>query len=325
MRSPAYAMIFTFLLALLLASGCLSSQSAPKQEGFAVSDYGVLSYPSERGEVQFIKAPVERGPGHSLSRISYASAGNVTIYGLLREVSGAPGTAAGDGAGNGGAQAEKAAIVLLPGAGRTKEQEQALAAVLAQMGYSSLSLDQRGDAGESKDVADGFDEQYAHFLKGEEIFEYERVYDALRAFDLLRQLGYRKIIFMGESMGGRYSIIAGALEPRSLGVVGISTSGYGFDQVPMQDANMTRFARSIDPDTYAPLIAPRRLAMLHSPNDPVIPLEAARSTYLRAHEPRAFIEVTCSDSEGNGLHGWCAAMNGKLEEELQKAAVGNQS
>jgi len=304
------------LLALMLmAAGCTSSPLQP-QKSFAVSEYGVLSYPSERGDVKANKELAESGEGYSLYRISYPSAANTTIYGLLREVSGA------GSAGGSGVQVEKAAIVLLPGAGRTKEQEQELATVLAGMGYSSLSLDQRGE-GESKDAAEGFDAQYAIFLKGEEIFEYKRVYDVLRAFDVLQQLNHTKIIFMGESMGGRYAIIACAIEPGCGGAVGISTSGYGFGNAQMPDANTTRFARSIDPDTYAGLIAPRRLVLLHSPNDPVIPLDAARATYLKAHEPRSFVEVDCSDSEGNGLHGWCNSMNAALEQELQKIVNGS--
>ena len=285
------------LLALLaLAQGCTVPQ-APGV-GFSVSDYGVLSYPSNRGGVDYTKGLSESGTGYNSYRISYASAGNLTIYGLLREV------------GN-----EKASIVLLPGAGRTKEQEQELAAVLAEMGYTTLSLDQRGE-GESIARAETFDQQYARFLRGGEVFEYQRVYDALRAYDLLVQLGAEKVLFMGESMGGRYAIMAAALEPDSLGALGIATSGYGFGQ--MADANSTRFARSIDPDTYVGLIAPRKLVMLHSPSDPVIPLSAARSTFLKAHEPRSFVEVDCTDAQGNGLHGWCEDMNEMLEGELEK-------
>lgn len=293
------------LAPVLLLSGCLSAQP---QAGFSVSDYGVLSYPESRGEVKYGEELLESKSSHALYKLSYASAGNVTIYGLLREVPFAN---------------EKAAIVLLPGAGRTKEQEQELAQALAGMGYSTLSLDQRGDVGESRDPAEGFDAQYARFLKGEEIFEYRRVYDVLLASDLLQQLNHTKIIFMGESMGGRYAIIACAIEHTCAGAVGIATSGYGFDYAKMPDANLTRFARSVDPDTYAGLIAPRPLVMLHAPNDPVIPLDAARATYLKAHEPRAFVEVDCSDANGNGLHGWCAAMNEKLEAELGKIADAN--
>ncbi|MDO8339662.1 MAG: alpha/beta hydrolase [Candidatus Burarchaeum sp.] len=300
---------------ILLLAGCFSAPQP--QTGFSVSNSGVLSYPAARGEMKYEKELLESGSSYALYKLAYAGASNATIYGLLREVSGA------GSAGGSGVQAERAAIVLLPGAGRTKEQEQELAQALAGMGYSTLSLDQRGDVGESKDLAEGFDTQYAGFLRGEEIFEYKRVYDVLRASDILRQSNHAKIIFMGESMGGRYSIIACAIEPACTGAVGISTSGYGFDYAKMPDANLTRFALSIDPDTYAPLIAPRKLVMFHSPNDPVIPLELARSTYLKAHEPRSFVEVECSDSEGNGLHGWCTSMNAVLEQELQKIVNGN--
>jgi len=270
---------------LVLVAGCTGGQ----QKSFSVSDYGVLSYPADRGAVAFTAEA-----GGNPKRVSYLGAGNITIYALLREVSG-----------------EKAAVVLLPGAGRTKEQEQELASALAGMGYSTLSLDQRGEGESMGEAAVSLDVQYAQFLEGKEVFEYRRVYDVLKAFDVMRALGHGKIIFAGESMGGRYAIVACAIEKRCAGVVGISTSGYGFGQVA--DANMTRFARSVDPDAYVGLIAPRKVAMIHSPSDPVIPLSAARNTFLEAHEPRSFVEVEC-----NGTHGWCAAMNAKLQEELGK-------
>ncbi|MFA6036014.1 MAG: alpha/beta hydrolase [Candidatus Micrarchaeia archaeon] len=277
------AWIAAALALLVFLAGCAGGQ----QRAFSVSEQGVLSYPAERSAVAFTS-----GGSGNVKSISYVSAGNVTIYGLLREV-----------------QDEKAAIVLLPGAGRTKEQEQELASTLAGMGYSTISLDQRGEGQSLGEGAAPLDVQYAQFLDGKEVFEYRRAYDVIRAGDLLGQLGHRKIIFMGESMGGRYALMACALDRGCAGAVGISTSGYGFGQ--MADANMTRFALSVDPDTYIGLIAPRKVVMVHSPSDPVIPLEMARETYLRAHEPRRFVEVEC-----NGTHGWCTAMNAELEKQL---------
>jgi hypothetical protein len=316
------ALVFAFAAAFILIFGCASQ--APAGNGnagaqipaevnanaktFSVSDYGVLSYPAERGAVEFSQG-TETVNGTQLVKISYASAGNVTIYALLREADGAGAGADGNVRVGANGMQEKGAIVLLPGAGRTKEQEQELAGTLAAMGYATISLDQRGE-GESAAVAKSFDDQYMDFQRGAEIFEYQRIYDVLRGGDLMRQLGHGKVAFAGESMGGRYAMMACALSGNGCaGVLGISTSGYGFGQ--QQDGSMTRFARSIDPDTYAPLVAPRRFAMIHAPSDPIIPLEAARSTYLKAREPRKFAEVEC-----NGTHGWCHAMDSEMETLL---------
>ncbi len=192
-------------------------------------------------------------------------------------------------------------FILLPANSIPKESEQSwLGTDLNKRGYCALSLDQRG-IGETGEALADIDADLGKFIKGEEPEEYKMVYDALAAFDVLSSgtgAGYsnsgaldainKSSIYMaGESMGGRYAIIAGAMEPRIAGVVGISTSGYG---LPLHQDYMTQtFLRSIDPDNYVKMISPRKLLLLHSKYDQTISSLQANRTYDYASEPKLLL------------------------------------
>ena len=64
----------------------------------------------------------------------------------------------------------------------------------------------------------------------------------------------KRIIYAGESNGGRFAIMACALDTAARGVLAISTCGYGTDaaiaSAGVVDKNLVRFYRSIDPETY---------------------------------------------------------------------------
>ncbi len=159
------------------------------------------------------------------------------------------------------------------------------------------------------------------FLRGDEPTEHKMVYDALAAAEVLRsqpEVDPNRIIYAGESNGGRFAIIACALDARAKGVMAISTSGYGTDEAAMSgrltDPEMIKFLRSIDPETYLGKIAPRPFVMIHSRNDTVIAIEYAENTYAKALMPKSFHAVGCAK------HGYCTEMNAYLEEELKKMA-----
>ena len=142
------------------------------------------------------------------------------------------------------------------------------------------------------------------------------VFDALRSVDVLRQdsrIDAQKIAIIGESNGGRFAIIAAALDPGIKGVIGISTSGYDTESqlVNVRDENVTRFYRSIDPNTYLGFIPPRRFVMMHSDNDNIIPIDLARKTFEKAKEPKQFYNVT------TGTHGYSEGMRAPLENEIK--------
>jgi uncharacterized protein len=88
-------------------------------------------------------------------------------------------------------------------------------------------------------------------------------------------------------MGGRIAIVAGAIEPRVAGVMGISTGGYGI--MENQDYMKNIYVRSVDPDNYVSLISPRKLLLLHSKGDSIVNPGIAERTFSHAKEPKKVI------------------------------------
>ena len=205
-------------------------------------------------------------------------------------------------------------IVLLPGATVTKEAEQGLARRLADLGYASITLDQRN--------LGGIDPQgdLKLFLQGQEPEEHKMVYDALAAAMILRdrpEIDRDRIIYAGESNGGRSAITACALDKQARGVLAISTCGYGTAAAIASaagaiDSDSTRFYLSIDPESYLGEVSPRPLVMIHSRNDTVIPYSLAERTYALGREPKSLHTVGCA------THGYCEEMDIALKEELEK-------
>lgn len=153
------------------------------------------------------------------------------------------------------------------------------------------------------------------FAQGLEPVEHKMIFDALRSVDVLRRdsrIDSDRIVILGESNGGRFAIVATALEPTIKGVIGISTSGYDTENqiAGITDETIIRFYRSIDPETYLDKIPPRKFVMVHSVNDTIIPINLAENTFRRAKEPKRLYSVT------TGTHGFSEGMRGALENEL---------
>jgi fermentation-respiration switch protein FrsA (DUF1100 family) len=178
------------------------------------------------------------------------------------------------------------------------------------MGYASLGIEQRNRGGVD------FRYDYDLWKNGKEPVEHKMVFDALRAVDVLRQqpsIDLERIAIVGESNGGRFAIIAAAIDPRISGVIGISTSGYDTESQinEIKDESVLRFYRSIDPETYLKSIPPRKFVMLHSINDTIIQIQFAQNTFEKAREPKQFYSVT------TGIHGYSEGMKEPLENELK--------
>jgi dienelactone hydrolase len=259
-----------------------------------VSDQGILSYPENRGKVDVRVLKTESHPGYNLETISFPSK-DYTVEGLLRIP--AAGT-------------KVPAVVILPGATVPKEGTQTLADIFSSMGYASLGIEQRNRGGVD------FRYDYDLWKNGKEPVEHKMVFDALRAVDVLRQqllIDPDRIAIVGESNGGRFAIIAAAIDPKISGVIGISTSGYDTESQisEMKDESDIRFYRSIDPETYLKSIPPRKFVMLHSVNDTIIQMQFAQNTFEKALEPKQFYSVT------TGTHGFSEGMKEPLENELK--------
>jgi dienelactone hydrolase len=264
-----------------------------ESDRWSVSSEGVLSYPENRGMVNVAVLKTESGSNYSLETISFSSK-DYTLEGLLRIPS---------------SERKVPAVVLLPGATVPKEGTQWLAQILSGKGYASLGIEQRNRGG----VDPRYD--FALFKDGKEPVEHKMVFDALRAVDVLKQdarIDANRIVVLGESNGGRFAIIAMAIDHDIKGVIGISTSGYNMEVqlAGVRDEATLRFYRSIDPDTYLNSIPPRRFVMMHSVNDSIIPLELAENTFRKAKEPKMFYRIE------TGNHGFSEGMRKPLEDEL---------
>jgi uncharacterized protein len=197
-------------------------------------------------------------------------------------------------------------VVILPGGGQTKEKESELVALFVKNGTAVLIIDERG-LGKTGGTLLPFEEDVGVFERGFEPIQHLAVYDALRAFDVLasiRGVDEKKISLLGISMGGRYAIIAGSMEPRIKQVIVISTSGFHAKLAQTPNPYLV----SIDPDEYIKKISPRYFYMLHGSNDSVIPIVEAKQTFSLANEPKVFFEFPgCK-------HGYCPSMNAVLTE-----------
>ncbi|MEK6983786.1 MAG: alpha/beta fold hydrolase [Nanoarchaeota archaeon] len=203
-------------------------------------------------------------------------------------------------------------VVLLPGAGVSKENQLELAKKIALLDAAVLVIDQRG-VGETGGLFPTLDEDYANFLEGEEPYQQLMVYDALRAYDLLRSATFidsDRIIIAGESLGGRIAVITAAIDRNIRGALIISSAGLDFKGGPDESKNI--FLKSIDSDHYIDIIAPRKLVMMHNAQDTKIPLSSAVKSFSKAQEPKRFVLV--NDTSCN--HGYCDSMYNGLVESL---------
>ena len=258
---------------------------------------GYLEYSLNRGDVLFNRQNYDETQDLTISKVIFQSAkGNV--YGLLVLPKSASELLPG--------------IVLLPGAGVSKESELKLAEKIAELGAAVLVIDQRG-TGETGGNFPTLDEDYQNFVSGEEPVQHIMVYDALRAYDLMRNAPFTdsdRVIIAGESLGGRIAVIATAIDRNIKGALIISSAGFDFKGGPDKDKNA--FLQSIDSDHYIGLITPRKLVMLHNTNDKIVPLSSAIISYQKAQEPKQFVLV--NDTTCN--HGYCDSMYNGLVESL---------
>lgn len=258
---------------------------------------GTLYYPSSRGEIKFRRDNYSQTSELSVSKVVYQSNG-ANIYGLLvlpKKISG-----------------QLPGVVLLPGAGVSKESELGIAMKISGLGAAVLTIDQRG-VGETGGYFPDLDQDYASFVNSKEPYQHLVIYDALRAYDLLYSAPFvdpDRIIMAGESLGGRIAIITTAIDSHIHGVLVISSAGIHFTKGndPVKDT----FIKSIDADHYIASISPRRLVMIHNINDKNIPIQSAVQTYLKANEPKGIFLV--NDTACN--HGYCDSMYPALVQGL---------
>lgn len=204
-----------------------------------------------------------------------------------------------------------AVIVLLAAAG-TKESRAWYGNMFLDMGYATLILDQRG-IGETDGYVPSIPQDYDSFRDTGTSFQSLFVTDVRKSVDVLlqiKEIDSKRIVVLGESMGGRYAIIAAAKDKRLKAAFVVSSAGY---RGSYGDADFDRFIASINPNEYISKIAPRKVVMFHSDNDTVIALDDAKVTYSLANEPKELIIVKGCE------HGYCDDMYERLKANLEAA------
>lgn len=280
---------------LLMAAGAIGiMHGSDDSNQWSVSDDGILSYP-EIKEVDYSSQGISEANDTDIIReVNFESRGS-EIAGLIRIPE--SGT-------------DVPGVVILPGAGVSKEQQTAVPQLLSSFGYASITIDQRSLGGIDPEG------DMALYMNDEEPVEYMMVHDALAAANVLgdqSEVDENSIAMLGLSNGGRFAVIATAIEPEIKGVIGISTSGYDTGSIEVDetvDMNAYQFYRSIDPDNYLGMIGSRRFVMLHSINDSTVPYELALRTYNKAEEPKALYPINGS------THGYSPLMAEDIENEL---------
>ncbi len=263
-----------------------------------VTKDGILQYPTDRGTVDFTEAVIGTGDDYVLKKIVYKSR-DIEIYALLRLPKGA---------------GKVPAVVIVPGAGVLKEHRQDFAEKLVKMGYASIVLDQR-TFGETGGTVPPIREDIESFKNKREPVHHLFVYDVLRAGDVLRaqpEIDSERIAFIGESMGGRFAIIAGAIDKDIKGVIAISTGGYGFNDATLwnYEKDEVTFLKSIDSDNYVDKISPRKFVTFHFTDDEVVPFKSGETTFKSAKEPKKMYTL-------NGtIHGYNPELDPYIEREL---------
>lgn len=199
-------------------------------------------------------------------------------------------------------------IVFLPGGGVKKEDEPA-AKEIASLGYAVLVIDQRG-IGETSGIYPNYDQDKLIFEKRKESIQHLGVYDALRGLDVLKNLeeiDKENLLIGGSSMGGRYAMIAAAIDPSIKKAIIISSAGFHIESTKF---GTDPYFLSIDPDRYVKDISPNKLVMFHSTKDSIIKIDDAKYTFSLAEAPKTFYTIeTCE-------HGYCRDMLPYLEREL---------
>ena len=206
-------------------------------------------------------------------------------------------------------------VIVLPAASITKERDFPMAQYLAGMGYASLTLDERGNGGQTGGMfAGNWTDDYESYASGSVPIQYKQIYDALKGLDYVKSSSDLKgsdTAILGESIGGMWSIIAAGVEPQFKGVVTVSSENFDFPTY--EEADVNTFFSSMEPSSYLSMLPPRKLVMIHFTEDPIIPIGGGKALFNNASQPKAWYQY-----EGN-THG---LPNATYMPDLQKELKG---
>ncbi|MBI4362142.1 MAG: acetylxylan esterase [Euryarchaeota archaeon] len=286
------------LLPLLLVLGLLLiPRGGPPPEANATAEWrtdtqGLAVYPLQRGPPEVEVLNTTREGNLTIERLQWSSHGaNATgVLFLPANITRAP------------------ALVHMTGAGVPAKDARDMAEALAPRGIAVLSVEKRAPA-----LQPLLQPDHDAYIRNREPVQHQMAYDMLRGFDLLRQrpeIDPRRIAASGDSIGGRFAIMAAALDPALRGALGISTFGDGSREKRFPSPQESRYAASIDPDTYAPRLGPRPLFLVHDIKDATVPLASAERLLAAAKEPKHLYKIAAESP----CHGFCPTMTPDMVE-----------
>jgi dienelactone hydrolase len=266
------------LVLSLCAAGCTGDapQSGPGVQEYRVSEEGMLSLDFITPD--YDEEMLESNGTVTLSKIILHSPGG-DVYALLAE----PADPA-------------AAIIYAPGAGVKKDAHRERALRYAEEGIAFMVIDIRGNGGETPGypfTAEGMEKDYQRFINGEWPQFFRIIQDLTAARAMVAERELVPVFMAGSSNGGRYAVIAAAIDQGFTGCYGISTAGFGSEGY---EGDAALFVKSIDPETYIASISPRPVRIYHSFSDPIIDYKDGLALFNKAEEPKDFIAF-------NGTHG----------------------
>lgn len=298
-RLLPYAAAGAVVVAAAVGLFFLAGSWPPGEAGrpWSIDDAGRLRFADSGGVTASIVAESSTGE-YSLQTVRYGSLGDDVYAELMvpRNVT------------------RPAVVIVLPAMTITKEENRPTALALCAMGYATLTLDERGNGGQTGGEAQNdWSSGYSEYLAGGDPVQYRQVHDVLAAYEYVRARGDLdggNVSLLGESIGGMWAIVACGLQPGFKGAVTVSSCDFGFSAG--QDASFARFAGAVQPSSYLTCLPPRRLAMFQFTDDPIVSLEDGRSLYDMAREPKSWHQYNGST---HGL--WDPVMGEDVRRELE--------
>jgi uncharacterized protein len=270
-----------FLMVLAAVAGCTSSTAAIKPS-YSVDAHGVLSVTC--APVTTTETVIATNETYTVEKlVLHTTTGDVVTYLSYPKT-------------------PRAVIVYIPGAGEKITGHEERMVRYAAAGYAFMFVDTRGRGGETAGSAFSPQADYAKFKAGNQDDWpgfYLTICDISSARTVLATKFGVPVYAVGGSNGGRYAAVAAGVDRNFAGYVGISTADWGIkDAVREQggSGDALRFAESLEPSTYLPLISPRPVWMFHNATDPIIPFVEGKALYTMANAPKNFTEF-------NGDHG----------------------
>lgn len=284
-RAPLRAIPAFVVLTILfvLAAGCTGT--TPQKESWSVNGNGVLSLTVPAPSVT--DTVLSTNDSITLSKVVFhTELANVVTYVAAPEK-------------------PKAAIIFVPGAGENGPSHFPRLFEYAKNGYVFMYQDVRGNGAETPGTALDFQADYSRYTSGTMPQYYRIIGDIMQSQTYLADKYHVPVYALGSSNGGRYALIAAALDPGFSGYFGVSTSGFGVSEDIQLTGDQRKFLLSVDPDTYIAGISPRPILIFHAPNDPVINFSEGQALYGHAKDPKQFFPF-------NGTHG----LNGEVDRNL---------